>query len=231
MASRAFPLQRHALGLGWRETKARHRRRTTRRPAGPASRDSSAGVARASVSLPKSLGGMRRRDDGTWDGASPPRCRFAPPTPETSSRRATVTEASRTESPSAETRAETEPPEPAPDPFVADLSWTPSGFIPDHENNIVTHLFPSRPKKKAETRGVQGAEPDADVAEARVFVASEKRGGAARGLLAIDRLSLDIGHQRDVLIGPKRSNRQKQDEEYAQYHHKRIRLSPVISVG
>lgn len=125
------------------------------------------------MSLPKSLGGMRRRDDGTWDGASPPRCRFAPPTPETSSRRATVTEASRTESPSAETRAETEPPEPAPDPFVADLSWTPSGFIPDHENNIVTHLFPSRPKKKAEARGERGAEPDADVAEARVFVASE----------------------------------------------------------
>ena len=164
MASRAFPLQRHALGLGWRETEARHRRRTTRRPAGPASGDSSAGVARASASLPKSLGGMRRRDDGTWDGASPPRCRFAPPTPETSSRRATVTEASRTESPSAETRAETEPSEPAPDPFVADLSWTPSGFIPDHENNIVTHLFPSRPKKKAEAR-VGGAEPDADVAE------------------------------------------------------------------
>ena len=107
---------------------------------------------------------MCRRDDGTWDGASPPRCRFTPPTPETKSRRATVTEASRTEVPSAETRAETEPAEQLLDLYVADLSWTPSGFIPDHENNIVTHLFPSRPnKKKAEAR--VRAQPDAAVAE------------------------------------------------------------------
>ena len=66
---------------------------------------------------------------------------------------------------SAETRAETETPELLLDPYVADLSWTPSGFIPDHENNIVTHLFPSRPKKKnAEARIVE-ARPNAAVAE------------------------------------------------------------------
>ena len=101
---------------------------------------------------------MRRRDDGTWDGASPPRCRFAPPTPGTESRRATVTEASRPKAFSAETRAESEP-ERVSDPYVAELSWTPSGFIPDHENNIVAHLFPSRrTDANSEARG-GSAEP------------------------------------------------------------------------
>jgi len=123
---------------------------------------------------------MRRRDDGTWDGASPPRCRFAPPTPGTESRRATVTEASRPKAFSAETRAE---PERVADPYVAELSWTPSGFIPDHENNIVAHLFPSRrTDAKTEARG-DSAEPafqrhrddDADDAETEAFSSRNAR--------------------------------------------------------
>ena len=131
---------------------------------------------------------MRRRDDGTWDGASPPRCRFAPPTPGTDARRATVTEASRTKAFVAETRAEPVS-EPVSDPYVAELSWTPSGFIPDHDNNIVANLFPSRrTETKAEARDEAETEAfssrnarraddadDANESEAAALIAAAER--------------------------------------------------------
>ena len=110
--------------------------------AGPSSRGPAAPVA-------NHLAGMHRRQDGKWVGAQAPRCRVAlggsdARDAKSKTPRATVTE------PSSAPPAPESDREPA---FVgpvlpaeldaADLSWTPTGFVPDHENNIVALLHHS----------------------------------------------------------------------------------------
>lgn len=125
--------------------------------AGPSSRGPAAPAA-------SDLGGMRRRQDGKWVGAQAPRCRVTlggsdahEATPKKPPTRATVTEASAAPS-DAESESDSRP-APA-DAFVgpvlpaefdaADLSWTPTGFVPDHENNIVAALYHSASAERAD---------------------------------------------------------------------------------
>ena len=155
MASTAFPHARCAfLRLGWRE-KPSEKLRGVRRASICSSRATLSVIA--SVSPSKTMGGMRRRDDGTWDGAIPPRCRvsFTLPTPDTKRGQSTVTEASRKESSVSskgieQTTADSTTETPTYEP--TDFSWTPEdGFIPAHENNIIAHLWGMKEAKdKAE---------------------------------------------------------------------------------
>ena len=144
----------------------------------------------ASSSPPTTLGGMCRMDDGTWDGALPPRCRVskvAGKSPDTKPRRnSTVSEASRkleaavslmsTEAYHCEDIATEETHE------APDFSWTPTGFIPDHENNIIAHLFGGGAACQAEASaegnqssqvlfGSDGDEKSDDAAEAAALIA------------------------------------------------------------
>ena len=111
--------------------------------AGPSSRGPAAPVA-------NDLAGMHRRQDGKWVGAQAPRCRVAlggsdARDAKSKTPRATVTEPS--SAPPAKPESDREPAFVGPvlpaELDAADLSWTPTGFVPDHENNIVALLHHS----------------------------------------------------------------------------------------
>ena len=111
--------------------------------AGPSSRGPAAPAA-------NDLAGMHRRQDGKWVGAQAPRCRVAlggsdARDAKSKTPRATVTEPS--SAPPAQPESDREPAFVGPilpaELDAADLSWTPTGFVPDHENNIVALLHHS----------------------------------------------------------------------------------------